>query len=63
MSAPHLPRPRHDICDFEEWQRPRPALVRRVEYRRADTGIPVEVLVPTIWGRVAMLWRTLRHSG
>jgi hypothetical protein len=58
----HLP-PRRDLCDFPEWQRQRPCLVRRVEYRRADNGMPVCVLVPTLRGRLAMLVRAWRQAG
>jgi len=49
-----------DVCDWEEWRRPHRCRVRRVEYRRADTGYPVVVLVPTLWGRVVQLLRGLR---
>lgn len=57
-----LPRVRilNDICDWQDWQRPRHSLVRRVEYRRADNGMPVVVLVPTVLGRVVMAWRQWR---
>ena len=59
-----LPRVRilTDIVDWQDWQRPRHSLVRRVLYRNAATGMPVEVLVPTLWGRVVMAWRQWRSA-
>ena len=63
MTTGHLPRPRYEVCDFDDYRRPHPCLVRRCVYRRADNGMPVVVLVPTILGRLAMVWRTWRDAG
>jgi len=49
--------PRTDVCSWQDWSRPRPAVVRKRVYRSALTGNPVEVLVPTAWGRVVQWWR------
>jgi len=59
MKTPHLPRDRYALCDWQDWSHHRPALVRRRVYRSALTGMPVEVVVPTAWGRVVMWWRGL----
>lgn len=52
-----------DICDWQDWSRPEPHLVRRVEMRNAQTGMPVVVLKPTLLGRVVMVWRQWRDAG
>jgi hypothetical protein len=56
-----LPRVRTDMADWQDWQRPNPCRIRRVEMRHAQTGLPVEVLKPTLWGRVVMVWRQWRE--
>jgi hypothetical protein len=58
MTTGHVPRPRYGVRDWQDWSRPRRCLVRRCVYRRADNGMPVTVLVPTLRGRLAMLRRT-----
>jgi hypothetical protein len=60
--APHLPRSRYDLCDWQEWSRPDPRLARIVEMRHAVTGMPVPVLVPTLLGRVVTWWRLWREA-
>jgi len=64
-SRRRLPRVRlyTDICEWADWRRPRPCHVRRVVYRSALTGMPVEVLVPTLRGRLAMWLRAWREAG
>lgn len=56
MTSAHLPRPRYPLLTELDLRR-RHRLVRRVVMRRADTGAPVEVLVPTLRGRLVMVWR------
>jgi len=51
--------PRHHLVRWQDWSRPRRGLTRRRVYRSALTGMPVEVVVPTTFGRVVMWWRGL----
>jgi len=64
----HIPRS-HDLCPWEDWSAhhrrrpPWPRRVRRVVYRASLTGMDVEVLVPTLWGRLCYLARQVREAG
>lgn len=61
-SRRRLPRVRlyTDICDWQDWSRPRSRLVRHVEMRHSETGMPVVVMKPTLLGRIVMVWRSWR---
>lgn len=37
----------------------RPARMRRIEARMTQSGQPVDVVVPTAWGRIVEWWRGL----
>ena len=59
----------HTLCPWEDWaahhrrRQPWPRRVRRVVYRASLTGMDVEVLVPTLWGRLCYMARQVREAG
>lgn len=58
MSAPRFGRDRYQVCDWQEYRHRDRRLVKHVTYRSAMTGMPVDVLVPTLLGRLLQLWRS-----